>query len=298
MEPDYNVAREVLRSQGAPRLPFSVATIGRLQQFLLLEQCGKLCDDFGLDRAASWCGQPFGEYGEPFRAMGAEEIVSIDPSDYEGADVIHDMNVLVPPELCTRFDVVVDGGTMEHVFNPSSALANMLRMVRVGGSPITWSPANNSCGHGVYHFSPEFCCSALNDKPDFDLRHVSVLECVFPNVSLAAPRRAFLVRSPHEAKRCIAVMSRRPLTLLSRSVKTAHRDMPFSQLPQQSDYVAAWQGGTTEASWAGPAALKLREAMLRRLRRSERGRGAVRWLQGMNERRVHSLRNRRFVTPE
>ncbi len=293
------MAREVLRSRGTPRLPFSVATIGRLQQFLLPQQCDKLCDDFGLDRDASWRKQPFGDYGEPLlRAMGADQIVSIDASDYEGADVIHDMNLPVPPELCERFDAVVDGGTMEHVFTPSSALANMMRMVRIGGSLVTWTPANNLCGHGFYQFSPEFFFSALTDEHGFSLRHVSLVECVFPSASLAAPRRAFLVRSPHEANRRVEVMSRRPLMLLSRSVKIAHRDMPFSQSPQQSDYVSAWQGGTTEAYWAGRGALRLREAVLRNLRRRERGRKTVRWIQGMNERRVNSLRNRRFFTPE
>lgn len=217
---NYYVAREVLKAREASPSPFSVATLGRLQQFLLPKQCEKLCDDFDLDRAASWCTQPFGDYGERLlKAMGAHQIVAVDASDYEGADVTHDMNLPVPSELCDRFDMVIDGGTLEHVFTPSVALANMMKMVRVGGSLIIWTPANNLCGHGFYQFSPEFFFSTLTDEHGFDLRHVSLVECVFPSVSLVAPRRAFQVRSPHEAHRRIEVQSKRPLMLLTHAVR-------------------------------------------------------------------------------
>jgi hypothetical protein len=184
------------------------------------------------------------------------------------------------------------------VFTPSVGLANMMRMVRVGGSLITWTPANNLCGHGFYQFSPEFFFSTLTDERGFDLRHVSLVECVFPSVSLVAPRRAFQVRSPLEARRRVEVLSKRPLMLLAHAVKTAHLDIPFGRFPQQSDYVAAWQGAGDEAHWAGDVASRTREASLRILRRSERGQATIRWLQGINERRLSSLRNRGFFTPE
>ncbi len=296
---NYYVAREVLRARRASTSPFSVATIGRLQQFLLPKQGEKLCDEFDLDGAGLWLRQPFGSYGEPLlEAIGADEIVSVDASGYEGASVTHDMNLPIPSELCERFDIVIDGGTMEHVFMPAVALANMMKMTKVGGALIIWTPANNLCGHGFYQFSPEFFFSALSDDRGFDLCHVSLVECVFPSVSLVAPRRAFQVRSPQELRRRVEVRSRRPLMALARAVKTAHLDDPFERLPQQSDYVAAWDGANNEARWAVDAMVRLRAATLRVLRRSERGRAAARWLQGMNERRVNSLRNRSSFTPE
>ena len=86
---------------------------------------------------------------------------------------------------------------------------------------------------------------------------------------------------------------------LARAVKTDHLDDPFERLPQQSDYVAAWDGANNEARWAVDAMVGLRAATLRVLRRSGAGgRAAARWLQGMNERRVNSLRNRSSFTPE
>jgi len=266
---------------------------------MLPKQCDALCDEFDLDDTATWLRQPFGGYGEPLlEAMGAEEIVSIDASGYEGASVIHDMNLPVPVELCERFDIVVDGGTIEHVFSPSVALSNMMKMVKVGGSLIIWTPANNLCGHGFYQFSPEFFFSALSHDRGFDLCHMALVECVFPSVSLVAPRRAYRVRSPQELRRRVLVRSRRPLMSLARAVKTSHLDDPFQRLPQQSDYLAAWHGEKRDADWAGEAIARVQGAALRMLRRSEAGRATARWMQGLDERRASSLRNRRSFTPE
>ncbi len=289
---NYYLAREVLRAR--PAAPFSAATIGRLQQFLLPAQCIQLCEEFGLEPTATWVSQPYGDYGEPFlAAAGAAPVVSVDASDYEGAALIHDMNIPVGDELCERFDLVVDGGTMEHVFAPPVALANMMKMLKVGGSLIIWSPANNLCGHGFYQFSPEFFYSSLTESRGFKVQSVAVVDCVFPSVSLVAPKRAYAVQSPQAVRRRVEILSRRPLMLLTRAVKQAHLDEPFATAPQQSDYVAAWGQGESDDFAAGA-----RARALKLLRASARGRAAARWLQGVNERRVNSLHNRSFFTPE
>src|SRR5262245_44288381 len=38
-----------------------------------------------------------------FKLLGAQEVISIDTSDYEGASVIHDMNVPLPTEHNGRY---------------------------------------------------------------------------------------------------------------------------------------------------------------------------------------------------
>jgi hypothetical protein len=295
---NYYLAREVLRACEGLERPFSVATIGRLQQFLLPKQVDRLCTEFGLDRSARWTHEPFGTYGEGLlNATGAARVVSVDASDYEGADIVHDMNLPVASPLVQGFDVVVDGGTLEHVFSPSVALANMMRMASVGGSLIIWTPANNLCGHGFFQFSPEFFFSSLSPDRGFTLRQVLLVECVFPSVSLVEPRRAFTVSSPQDVRGRVEVLSKRPLMLLVHAVKTSHLEEPFARLPQQSDYVAAWRGVGAQRVWAGALAGRSWDAGLRMLRRTERGRQIARVAQGLNERRLHSLRNRRLFTP-
>ena len=96
------------------------------------------------------------EYSEEFLSLlGAKEIVAIDASDFEGAQIIHDMNHRIPEALDSAFDLVVDGGTLEHIFDLPTALRNATRMVRPNGRFISLTQANNFCGHGFYQFSPE-----------------------------------------------------------------------------------------------------------------------------------------------
>src|ERR1700738_1241384 len=68
---------------------------------------------------------PTNEYSDYFFSLlGTKEIVAIDVSDYEGAHIVHDMNRPIPDSLISSFDLVLDGGTLEHVFDFPTALRN------------------------------------------------------------------------------------------------------------------------------------------------------------------------------
>jgi len=68
-----------------------------------------------------------------FRALGASKVAALDYSNYEGAEVLHDLNQPIPDELKERFDIVYDGVTREHVFDFPTALRNCMEMVRPDG---------------------------------------------------------------------------------------------------------------------------------------------------------------------
>ena len=70
------------------------------------------------------------------RALGAGTVAAMDASTYEGAAIVHDLNQPVPPDLEERLDVVIDGGTLEHVFNFPVAIANCMRLLKTGGHLI------------------------------------------------------------------------------------------------------------------------------------------------------------------
>jgi SAM-dependent methyltransferase len=90
-----------------------------------------------------------------FLSLGFSEYRSMDVSTYESADIQFDLNQsALPPELENRFDVVLDGGTMEHVFHVPNALQNIFRLLKVGGRVIHLSPSSNHIDHGFYMFSP------------------------------------------------------------------------------------------------------------------------------------------------
>src|SRR5690606_4421455 len=66
------------------------------------------------------------------RYFGARKVDSVDNSGYEGATLIHDMNQPLPASS-GEYDTVVELGTVEHIFNVSQALANMIALCREGG---------------------------------------------------------------------------------------------------------------------------------------------------------------------
>lgn len=68
-----------------------------------------------------------------FKFLGVKNLDVMDYSDYEGANIIHDLNEPLPDTLKEKYDVVLDGGTMEHVFNYPIALRNSMDAVHRGG---------------------------------------------------------------------------------------------------------------------------------------------------------------------
>ena len=79
----------------------------------------------------------------------------IDISAARGDEIIADMNQALPSELEGQFDVVYDGGTLEHCFNIAQAVKNMALACKVGGFCVNINPLN-VYNHGFYNFSPTF----------------------------------------------------------------------------------------------------------------------------------------------
>ena len=89
-----------------------------------------------------------------FKMLGFETVHSLDSSDYEKATYIHDLNVPVPEHLHEKYDVILDGGTLEHVFHLPNCLANIHKMLKTSGLVIHSSVSHNHVDHGFYMFSP------------------------------------------------------------------------------------------------------------------------------------------------
>jgi len=122
---------------------------------ILLESGYEVSKDCLRRLLVPYTGHPEVYSEEFFSVLGAKETLAIDMSDYEGAQILHDMTHPLPDSLVSSFDLVVDGGTLEHIFDLPTALRNATRMVRPGGRFISLTMANNFCGHGFYQLSPE-----------------------------------------------------------------------------------------------------------------------------------------------
>jgi SAM-dependent methyltransferase len=194
-------------------------------------------------------------YADSFlRALGAERLSSLDASTYEGADIVHDLGLPIPNHLQRSFDVVIDGGLLEHVFNFPAALKNAMELVRVGGHLILMTPANNYFGHGFYQFSPELFFRALSPENGFrvermlalenDLHFATVLGVPYVN---ELKGRWYEVTDPASLGTRVTLTNNRPLLLFIRARCVACRPV-FAQYPQQSDYVATWETASHDAS--------------------------------------------------
>src|SRR5690606_18138908 len=126
----------------------------------------------------------FHDYADDFLrdALGARELDVMDYSAYEGAAVIHDLNQPVPGALHERFDAVIDGGALEHIFNFPVALSNLMNMTKPGGRVFLFLPANNLCGHGFYQFSPELMFRVFTEANGFETERVTLWEAAYPGV--------------------------------------------------------------------------------------------------------------------
>lgn len=86
--------------------------------------------------------------------LGYSSVESIDYYPDERPTHVLDLNQPVPADLHGCYDLVYDGGTMEHCFNCVAFLQNTIDLVKPGGRVIHHVPVNNWVNHGFYQFSP------------------------------------------------------------------------------------------------------------------------------------------------
>jgi hypothetical protein len=101
--------------------------------------------------------------------LGAKCIHSIDVSDYQGSQIICDLNKPIPPSLSNSYDVIIDSGTLEHLSSFSCALENFFTILVNGGIYYFGLPCNNWIDHGFFQFSPTLFIDLCIDNPDLKL---------------------------------------------------------------------------------------------------------------------------------
>jgi hypothetical protein len=94
------------------------------------------------------------ETSSVLKALGLEvEYVDIVAS--RGFEIELDLNQPAPEHLHARYDVVFDGGTLEHCFNVGQVMRNILAFTKVGGYVLHVNPLN-FYNHGFFNFNPTF----------------------------------------------------------------------------------------------------------------------------------------------
>lgn len=86
------------------------------------------------------------------RLLGASRVLALDHDPYEGAEIIHDLNKPLPPKLHNSADFIIDGSTLDNVFDPALVIRNFAEMMRPGGRLLTMNMYSND--HEPYCIVP------------------------------------------------------------------------------------------------------------------------------------------------
>jgi SAM-dependent methyltransferase len=175
--------------------------------------------------------------------LGAKHPDSLDVSHYEGATHLADMNLPLPNGLPAGFSLVIDGGTLEHVFDFRQATINVGQLLKIGGHFISITCANNFLGHGFYQFSPELFYRVFSAENGFEVESLILTE-------VNSDGAWYEVADPAKIRSRVTLVNGARTYMMMRARKTADVEM-FREIPQQSDYHdARWQEapGTVEGT--------------------------------------------------
>ena len=216
------------------------AMIGRQRLHLSPDELKKNLTEFGFAQKKEAIRAIFdahdGYCEELLIFLGADTTDSFDNSSYEGATHVHDMNNNIPDKFKERYSMVLDGGSLEHIFNFPVAIKNCMEMVMVGGYYLAITPVNNLAGHGFYQFSPELYFSVFTKQNGYETPAVIAYE--------TRKRKWYSVASPLSVRGRVPLVNKNPTYLLVIAKRIGKTDI-FKSAPQQSDYSAKWAENET-----------------------------------------------------
>lgn len=105
---------------------------------------------YNKEELVEWCCETY----SLFENLGCNLSI-IDFASWTGKEEIVDLNKPVDSRYNNRYDLIIDSGTTEHIFNVSQVMSNILNMLNLSGYICHITPFNDP-NHGFYSFSPTF----------------------------------------------------------------------------------------------------------------------------------------------
>jgi SAM-dependent methyltransferase len=168
-----------------------------------------------------------------FRYLGSTSLSALDASAFEGADIVHDLNLPVPETLHRAFDTIFDGGTIEHIFDIPAVFRNVRNMLAPGGLFLSVNAANNQLGHGLYQFSPELMWRAFGPENGCSIEAMYLAPMGAEPALIEAP-------DPEAAGRRLEIGSNSIPTYLVVAARRGGGGADATSV-YQSDYARAWR---------------------------------------------------------
>ncbi len=257
------LAREYARKPFGP----AVLTLGRQNVYATYDEVVGLVRDAGLTprplpddfsretNIPAWRGTPMAKHTSDavfFRLLGCTDAAALDYSDAEGAEFIWDLNQPIPADLENRFDLVLDGGTLEHVFDTRQAFANVARLVKVGGRVVHMSPTCNYVNHGFYQFSPTLFFDYYSAN-----RFTSLDATIIEHNIYRSHRPGWRLRTVTASERVISSQALMTAFVAERTAESSSDRLPIQSFyrslhqPSPAAAPAASNGGLPQRVWRG-----------------------------------------------
>ncbi len=149
---ERNVALVVIREHSWRPISGNVLLIARQTMFFSPEDAIGMLRESGLpvpavdflpDTKTRLANKSYIRDDDFFRLLGIPNIKALDVSEYEGADIVHDLNTPIPVAVEGIADFLLDGSTLDNVFDPATALRNFARLLKPGGRLVSINVASN-----------------------------------------------------------------------------------------------------------------------------------------------------------
>jgi hypothetical protein len=146
------------------------------------------------------------EYCEVFFNKLGLQVQSIDISGREGATYTANFAVnnywrFKELEIFEGYDIVLDGGSTEHIINPITSVWNSYMLAKDGGYVYLHLPVSGWQNHGLYRFTPSFFKSISN-------RYLNLISLEFAEQLPQSPANLFQsFREGQELREDLQLMS-------------------------------------------------------------------------------------------
>ncbi len=151
--PQYGYRDPVL-TLGVPEVHATAAELADWFPQLAQRACALAPGDFTLTTNAIGARRRWIDGRSFLRTFGLRQIDSLDiPGSEHAAEILHDLNGPLPATFHGRYNLVLDPGTLEHVFDVRTCLVNIQRALAVGGTVIHLVPVYSYNG-GYYSINP------------------------------------------------------------------------------------------------------------------------------------------------
>lgn len=141
----------------------------------------------GIEAGADDLTQPDGFTETLLARLGYPEMEALDFTDAEGAVHVHDLNLPCPEPLRGQFDLVIDGGTTEHVFHIGTALDTCHALLAPGGVMMSFVAGDGWFGHGFFQSGPDVPWRYWHHARGYEMLEVSIVPRRFPGQVTAVP---------------------------------------------------------------------------------------------------------------